>query len=370
MIWTWLRRHPVLLDVGLTLFVLAPALVHAVQRFRPEAGVPLALVQCLPLVVRRRHPVAVLAVTAAATAVIAGIWTFYNPLPAGVALFTVAYTCERGTSLRAGAAGLAILAVPVWHLAGWTHGFGFLGRLVGFVIAWLIGDSLGTRGRYVDALEERAERLEREREAEAARARAEEQARIARELHDVIAHSLSVVVVQAAAANDVFESRPSRAHEALRTIEETGRGALDELRRLRGAVRDSDAEYAPQPGLDRLDELLERVRASGLEVELQIEGKPQPLPVALELSAYRVVQEALTNTLKHAGATHVEVALRYADGGLDVEVRDDGSGNGGGGGGSGRGLIGMRERVAAFGGTLAAGPAPTGGFAVAARFPL
>jgi signal transduction histidine kinase len=308
-------------------------------------------------------------VTAAATAVVSGVWGFYNPLPAGIALFTVAALLDRRTSLRAGVLALAIVAIPEWHQAGWSNLLGVGGRLLGFVVAWLIGDSLRTRRSYVQALEERAERLEREREAEARRAVAEEQARIARELHDVVAHNVSVMVVQAAAANDVFETRPERAREAIRAIEATGRGALVELRRLLGSVRGGDAEYAPQPGLDRIDELVDAVRAAGLEVELRIDGEQRPLPVAVELSAYRVVQEALTNVLKHARATRAEIALRYAEAGLDVEVRDDGTG-GGNGAGAGQGLIGMRERVAAFGGSLDAGPAATGGFAVAARFPL
>jgi signal transduction histidine kinase len=243
-----------------------------------------------------------------------------------------------------------------------------LGDIVPFAAAWVFGDSLRTRRAYTRALEERAERLERDRERESARAVAEEQARIARELHDVIAHNLSVMVVQAAAANDVFDSKPERAREALRTIEATGRGALSELRRLLGAVRGDGADFAPQPDLGQLDELIDQVRAAGLHVVLHVEGEARPLPAALELSAYRVVQEALTNTLKHAHASRVDVALRYRDDTLDVEVRDDGSGSGDGHG-DGRGLIGMRERVGVFGGSLDAGPAPGGGFAIAARFP-
>src|SRR5262249_24107432 len=195
------------------------------------------------------------------------------------------------------------------------------------------------------------------------------QARIARELHDVIAHNVSVMVVQAAAGRDAFEERPQRAREALETIEATGRSALGELRRLLGAVRDGDPDYEPQPGLSGLPTLIDRVRTSGLEVVLHVEGVPTPLPAAVELSAYRVVQEALTNTLKHAMATRVGVGLRYAANELGIEVRDDGRATGTGAG-TGSGLIGMRERLAAFGGTLSAGSAPGGGYAVEARFPL
>jgi signal transduction histidine kinase len=178
--------------------------------------------------------------------------------------------------------------------------------------------------------------------------------------------------VQAAAANDVFDTRPERAREALRAIESTGRATLAELRRLLGAVRGEDeAEYAPQPGLDRVDELVEQVRATGLHVAVSVEGKPRPLPAALDLSAYRIVQEALTNTVKHAHATRADVALRFGDSTLDVEVRDDGRGAAAeSSDGTGHGLIGMRERVSVFGGSLETGPVPGGGFAVAARFPL
>src|SRR5262249_27072002 len=229
--------------------------------------------------------------------------------------------------------------------------------LGGCSLGWVIGDSIRARRRYIAALEERAERLERERAAEAARAAAEEQARIARELHDVLAHNVSVMVVQAAAANDVFDSQPERAREALKSIEATGRDALAELRRLLGIVRGDGAGYAPQPSLDRLDELVDHVRSAGLAVAVTIEGEPRELPAGIDLSAYRVVQEALTNTIKHAQASQAEVALRFRRDGLDVEVRDDGVGAGNGDGG-GNGLIGMRERVAVYGGAFTAGSDP------------
>jgi signal transduction histidine kinase len=367
--WSWLNRHPRLVDAGLFLLALASAVGHAARHGLPAVGIPLGVAQCLPLLARRSRPLAVLAVTAVATAAISGGWGWYNPLPAGIALFTVAHLCDRRTSLRAGIAALVVVAVPIWHEAGWSNLLGFAGRLVGFAVAWLIGDSLRSRREYISGLEERAERLEREREAERARAVAEEQARIARELHDVIAHNVSVMVVQAAAANDVFETRPDRVREALRAIERSGRDALTELRRLLGTVREEQPDYAPQPGLARLDALVEQVRTAGLAVAVRVEGEPQELPAGIDLSAYRIVQEALTNTLRHASASRVEVALRYGPDELDVEVRDDGAGTGNGGG-AGRGLIGMRERVAAYGGALVAGPGPDGGFAVAASFPL
>ena len=213
-------------------------------------------------------------------------------------------------------------------------------------------------------------RLEREREADARRAVAEEHARIARELHDVIAHSVSVMVVQAAAGSDVFDSRPERAREALGAIEATGRQALTELRHLLNAGPVEEEALAPQPGLARLDALAGHVRAAGVAVELRVEGEPFPLPSGADLSTYRIVQEALTNTHKHARATKASVLVHYGRGAVELEIRDDGRGPAASGHGGGRGIIGMRERAALYGGDLRAGPEPGGGFAVRAHIPI
>jgi signal transduction histidine kinase len=208
----------------------------------------------------------------------------------------------------------------------------------------------------------------------ARRAVGDEQARIARELHDVIAHSVAVIVVQAGAAGDVFDTRPDQARAALRSIEDAGRDALRELRRLLGAVRPevaADGAVAPQPGLERVDELAVPLRAAGLRVVVNREGPPADLPAGVDLSAYRIVQEALTNTLRHASATVAEVTFRYRADALEVEVVDDGRGAPGrSGAGSGFGLIGMRERAALLGGSLEAGPTAHGGYRVHARLPL
>ena len=368
MVWNWLRRHSTLVDVVFALALGAAYISHAARHADWDGGVPLAVAQVLPLVVRRRYPRSVLGVITGAWIAQVAAASALPPVPTMVAVYTVGANLARVDGLRA-----ATVATSASSIA--TLGVGAYGRtvtdLVLLVAAWVLGDNLGTRREYTRALEERAERLERGREVEAARARAEEQARIARELHDVIAHNVSVMVVQAAAANDVFDSRPERAREALRAIETSGRSALSELRRLLGVVRADGAEYAPQPGLDRLDDLVAQVRAAGLAVAVSVEGARRTLPAGVDLSAYRVVQEALTNTLKHAHATRADVSLRFREDELDVEVRDDGEGRGNGNGdGGGRGLIGMRERVTAYGGKLAAGPAPSGGFSVAARFPL
>jgi signal transduction histidine kinase len=331
----------------------------------------------LPLVVRCLIPVPVLALVVAFTATIGlsyarGFW----PFAAIVALYTVGVHCPRRTSLRAGAAALFVLTAPIlyqvdWSPLGWNDLALVAERYAPLLAAWLLGAYVRTRREYLRAVEERAAQLEREQEANARRAAAEEQARIAREVHDVIAHNLSVIIVQATAADEVFASDPADAQRAIRTIGSTARRALDELRHVLGASGQQPA-LTPQPTLGGLDALLEQVRAAGLDVELEIVGERRELPPALELSAYRIVQEALTNTLRHAGAKHATVTLRFDPEAVSVTVVDDGSAQAtaGSDNGRGRGLIGMRERVTTFGGQLEAGPADGGGFRVTARLPV
>jgi signal transduction histidine kinase len=214
------------------------------------------------------------------------------------------------------------------------------------------------------------QRLEREK-AEAEAAIVEERARIARELHDVVAHSISVMVLQARGGRRVIDSDPGEAREAFGVIEGTGHQALQEMRRLLGMLRESDEELAlaPQPSLEQLDALVEQVRGAGLPVEVAVEGEPAELPPGVDLSAYRIVQEALTNALKHAGPARARVTVRYGAEELELEIADDGAGTGDGGG-SGHGLIGMRERVSLYGGDLHAGRRAGGGYALRARLPL
>jgi signal transduction histidine kinase len=225
--------------------------------------------------------------------------------------------------------------------------------------AWALGEAARNRRKAIDE--------------GARRAVGDEQARIARELHDVIAHSVSVIVVQASAADDVFDTRPDQARAALRSIEQAGRDALRELRTLLAGDASGDPDPTrPQPGLARLDELAEPLRLAGLDVVVHREGEAPKLPAGVDLSAYRIVQEALTNTLRHARATRAEVTVRFDAAAVEVEVRDDGRGvplvadvNG-----AGQGLVGMRERAALLGGALEAGPLPGGGYRVHARLPL
>jgi len=364
MIWNWLRRHPLLVDVGLVVALLVLTIGASFNRDEPAAAYALGALQTLPLLWRRRRPLAVVAVvTVAVVATIAfDYWLF--PFQLAIALYTLAASTRTRAALLTAAVSIAATAIA---LAVGSSAFGdAAARVVFLVAAWLLGDSIRSRRAYIHEIEEKATRLEREREAEAQRVAAEEQARIARELHDVVAHALSVIVVQAAAADDVFEVDPRRAREPIQAIEQASRAALGDLRRVLGILQDG-AEYEPQPGLARLDSLVERVRATGLEVDVEVEGAARPLPAAVDLSAYRIVQEALTNTLKHAGAAHATVRVRYGDE-LGLEIRDDGKGGGEANGGSG--LIGMRERVAMLGGRVASGSRPEGGYVVTAEIPL
>ena len=339
-------------DLAITVFVALAATGPAI-RDHAWSALPFCAVTIVAVWFRRRHPVAVLVSITATTAVvllIGGNW-----LLAGMffALLTVARYEDRRTALRLGIPAAALLVVPLLYDGHWNTAR-LVGPLVIFAVAWLIGDNVRAR--------------EHEREEKIELATAEERARIARELHDVVTHNVSVMVVQAAAAGEIFEQDPQRAREAIGAVEETGRRALNELRRLLGTVAGDEAGVQPQPGLDRLGELVDRVRAAGLEVELIEEGAPGDMPEGVGLSAYRIVQESLTNTLKHAFASHVTVRVSHSGGAVEVEVTDDGVGSALHG--EGRGLIGMRERVALYGGELDAGSRAGGGYGVRARIPV
>jgi signal transduction histidine kinase len=240
-----------------------------------------------------------------------------------------------------------------------------------FGICWLAGFALHERAAQAEAAEERATYAEREREAAARIAVAEERARIARELHDIVAHAVSVMVLQVGAVRHKLPQTLEEDRDALGRVEQAGRTALAEMRRLLGAMRrDGDGlELAPQPGLDGLDSLLEDLGRAGLPVRLHVDGDPFPLPRAIDLSAYRIVQEGLTNSLKHARASHADVTVRYRSDELELEVVDDGAGAATSDG-LGHGLVGIRERVKIYGGEMTAGPAPEGGFVLGARLPL
>jgi signal transduction histidine kinase len=237
--------------------------------------------------------------------------------------------------------------------------FGVVTLVVMLLVRWVLGDR-----------ERRIELAERERDVAAREAVVEERARIARELHDAIAHDVSMMVVQAGAERRVVDDDGST-RETLETIEQIGRGALTEMRRLVGMLRSEEGDpLAPQPGLDDLPRLVAQVREAGLPVELEVEGERRELPVGIELSAYRIVQEALTNALKHAGEARATVRVRYGEDSLELEISDDGAGAAAPVEGGGHGLVGMRERVALYGGRLDAGRRQDGGFAVRVLLPV
>jgi len=341
-------------------------------------NVGVILLGSLPLGLRRRQPFIVFIVVGLASLVhvLLGFTNqFLNTFAAVVAVFSVADYAPWPLSVLAGAA--VTLTLPVNFAVDW----GNQGRVnlsdipynyALFGAAWVLGDNLRQRRQRERELVERAERLQLEQDERAQRAVADERARIARDLHDVVAHTVSVIVLHAGAARRIAADQPDRARSALQAIESLGREAAADMRRLVGILRgpsDQAAETEPQPSLARLDRLVDRVRAAGLDVRLHVEGDARTLPPGVDLSAYRIVQEALTNTLRHAHAEVADVVVRYRTERLELEVSDNGRGIVTAAAG-GHGLIGMRERAAIFGGHVEAGPRPGVGFHVRVVLPL
>jgi signal transduction histidine kinase len=378
--WRAIAVQP-LLDVGV------PALLGALTVAQLVADEPagntalitaLALASVLPLVARRRAPLAVTAVVAAG--VVGQTLATPDFAPATFASFVATmicvYTLARLGSPRVAVAGLVLVAVAVTVSAVLQartvpmQPFEVVYPLVYFGLAAGLGALVRQRSLRLSAVEDRAAALEGQLAREAELAAAQERTRIARELHDVVAHGLSMMVVQAEAAEEMLAHDPAAAEKPIRRIQDTGRQSLAEMRRLLGVLRAAGvdaATTAPQPSLQRLPDLMREASGGGLAVDVEVTGTPVELPLGVELTAYRLVQEALTNTRRHAGAAHARVRLTYADGALLVEVTDDGRGPAGGR--PGHGLIGMRERTALYGGTLETGPGPDGGFRVAAVLP-
>jgi signal transduction histidine kinase len=371
-------------DALIALLAIAGALELVVARNSPNDPPPdlwvsilLLAVLVAPIFARRRFPFG----GPAAYWVLAAAISFYDGLlipfigSLGVVGLATAFMLGNlRNGLKAGI-GLALvtvgIATVVYNIPGETTTSNYVFITLRFVVAWLAGYALRERAEQAAAAEERAIRAEREREAAARVAVAEERARIARELHDIVAHAVSVMVLQVGAVRHKLPESRAEDREALSGVERAGRTALTEMRRLLSAMRhDGDeVELGPQPGLDGLDALLDEVGRAGLPVALHVDGQPFALPRGIDLSAYRIVQEGLTNALKHAQASDADVFVRYRPDELEIEVRDNGRGSAKTDG-RGHGLVGVRERVKIYGGEMSAGAATDGGFVLSTRLPV
>jgi signal transduction histidine kinase len=345
-------------------------------RTTPWLAVPATALVAVPLLARRRFPFAAPAATwliAAGVSFLDGRLIVFTASAsiAGLAAAFLLGNRRDGTQARLGLAiVLGSAALVAYNDPDYTAAELVFTPLL-FGIGWLAGFALRERAEQAEAAEERAAYAEREREAAARVAVAEERARIARELHDIVAHAVGVMVLQVGAVRHRLPETLAEDRDALDDVERAGRTALAEMRRLLGAMRreGDDVELAPQPSLGTLEPLLDEVRRAGLPVRLHVEGEPVPLPRALDLSAYRIIQEGLTNALKHARASRADVAVRYSPDELQVEIRDDGRGATPSDG-LGHGLVGIRERVKIYGGEMTAGTANGGGFVLSAHLPL
>jgi signal transduction histidine kinase len=364
----WVRGvPPLVVDAVLAIACYLTIVVDAVVDDRLEWWVVLlAAVNTVPLLWRRRYPLLVTAVVGVTTA---GLDLRYQliGIPAAALVATYTFAALSPPLKRViGVVGTVIgvtasIMVPGDELLNLTP------NAIMFVVAYALGTSARARRAQIELLEERTRRLAEERQAAAGR----ERQRIAREMHDILAHSMSLVVVQAEAGPVVVRSDPDKAKEVFDTISATAREALAQLRRTLSVLRADEPDRRPQPGLDGLAPLVDGVRRAGLAASLEEHGERRPVPADLAATAYRIVQESLTNTIKHAAARNVAVRLEWQGSALTVEVRDDGRGPYGDHGPGGRGLLGMRERVSAAGGELTCGPDPDGvGFRVAASLPL
>ncbi|MGY1857448.1 sensor histidine kinase [Modestobacter sp. SYSU DS0290] len=377
----WLRRHPFAVDSALAaLFFLFTTALGA--GYAGDAGLVLGFLLSVPLAWRRRAPVP--AAAAVVVLCLIQLLTYSTDLlAADLAALVMVYALAAYAPRWASKAGLAIglVGAVLAALRYYTGSFdpqsliiisGSIG--VSVVAAWALGDLRRARMLRMTGLEERARLLELEHEQEMRLAAQAERARIAREMHDVVAHSLSVVIAQADGGRYAGQADPAAATEALEQISATGRQALTDMRKLLGVLREGDGqEFAPQPDVAAIDHLVSDVAASGLDVDLLVEGSPQPIPAGAQLAAYRIVQESLTNVLKHAGpAGKAWVRLHWRPDSLELSVLDDGRGAAAAiavSDGQGQGLLGMRERAELHGGRLTAGPRHGGGFGVHAVLP-
>jgi signal transduction histidine kinase len=330
----------------------------------------------LPLLFRRRFPFG--APVAVGSALALSSFVDGRLVPNGLITVLFGITAfvlmgmlrDRNQALAGLAFGIGVVAI-VAHNDPRAGVGNFVFVSIVFSIAWLIGLLVSRTFHEAERARERAARAERAREERARLAVSDERARIARELHDVVGHSVSVMTVQASAARRLLRPQQEKEREALLVVEKTGREAMAEMRRMVGVLRrpEEAPALAPQPSLEQIETLVEHTREAGLPVDLRIEGEPVQLPPGVDLTAYRLVQEALTNTMKHARASSAEVVVRYGDGDVELTISDDGVGGADGDSG-GHGLVGMRERVSVYGGELEAGPRADGGFRLRARLPI
>jgi signal transduction histidine kinase len=332
--------------------------------------ITLVLFMTVPLAWRRRAPLPSAVLVATAVAVSGATPTDLHLILA--ALPFAMYSLGAHASDRAAVIGIVVALSALWTSVGIKSTDNAARDIISIAVvvgtAFAVGRIMRDRELRTVASTDRAAALEREREDDLRRATSEERARIARELHDVIAHGVTVMVVQAGAADQIIERDPAAARQALVAIQDSGRQALTDLRRLLGLVRDDDAmRLAPPRGLRDLDALVDEMRRAGVPIEVETRGTPTDLPAGVDLSAFRILQEALTNVLKHAGEARARVVVAYAPTAIELEVVDDGRSTSHG---HGHGLVGMRERVMLYGGTLQAGPAEHGGYRVWARLPL
>ena len=382
----FVRRHPYWADGVLAVVLYVITMLWPVSNHHPEewsdldpsavlaiAGIPVFA----PLAWRRRYPVGVLAVCALGTLGFMIVGPVRGPILLGsfLAVYTVSSAVERRLALSIGAVTVLCLGGTSMRLSveAWDEPVNAI-AFVWTALAIAVGEAVRNRRAFVAAIEERARRAEHTREEEARRRVAEERMRIARELHDIVGHHIALINVQAGVASHLLTSSPDQAREALAHVRDAGRSALAELSATVTVLRQGDeavdAPHEPTPGLDRLPELLESFDRAGLRVSRLDEGQPRSLPATVDLTAYRVVQESLTNVRKHAGTSAARLRLAYRRDLLHIEVEDDGPGPDDPGPGTGHGLIGMRERAASVGGSFLAGPGPDGGFRVSVDLPL
>jgi signal transduction histidine kinase len=372
------RTIDLLLTAGLTFLgvggqLTATSINDELFRDTDAFAVVLGLATTLPLYWRRRYPLGALAVSSVAITVLGVADYRLDPLP--IAVFFLIYANGAYATRPRATAGLAVVNVCLLVIfLSDAPDLDFPDTVLNIAVystCWLVGQVVRARGAASAArLAEAEERAEAQRQ-HSARAVAEERLRIAQELHDVVAHSMSVIAVQAGMGVHVIDRRPEDAKAALEAISHTSRRTLQEMRRLLGVLRDEEGEllHSPAPGLADLPRLVDDVRGAGVPVELAVEGEQQEVPHAVELSVYRLVQEGLTNVIKHAGKASASVTVRCLPSTVEVEVIDDGRGAASSNGASGHGLQGMQERVALWGGTLQAGPRQGGGFRVLAELP-